>query len=405
MSRIAYVSTYPPRRCGIATFTEHVFTNVSAAGKRGNRDPIIVLYNENDDRNVYENNPRFWPLPMQDRSAYVKMAKRVNRSDISVVVLQHEFGIFGGEAGEYIVDFVRALNKPLVTTFHTIFSDPKPPYRQVQQEIADLSDAIVVMNRKAVSYLVRAYNLPENKIIYIPHGSPKPRDNERVQLRRQLGFEGRKVLLTFGLLNRGKGIESLISALPEVVREVPETLYIIAGQTHPEVKKREGESYREELQNMIRQLGLEENVRMIDRYFNEEELVSYLTACDLYVTPYPGLQQITSGTLAYAVGIGRPILSTPYEHAQDLLKGCEELLLPYGDIKAWEQRLKKLLMDDNALHQWENRIRQIGKATHWPTVGMQYLKLFAKIGEMDLDEKGVKEPNESVVKHVAPTKY
>ncbi|KYD21550.1 glycosyltransferase family 4 protein [Parageobacillus toebii] len=401
MKRIAYVSTYPPRRCGIATFTEHLLESVSAAGKRRDVDLVIVLYNESDDDSVYRNNPKFWPLAAQDRAAYTRMAERVNHSDVSVVVLQHEFGIFGGEAGEYILDFVRALKKPLVTTFHTIFADPQPPYRRIQQEIADASDAIVVMNRQAISYLTRAFNLPESKIFYIPHGSPKPLSEERDRLRRRLGFEGRKVMFTFGLLNRGKGIESVISALPGVVREVPETLYVIAGQTHPEVKKREGEAYREELQEMIRRLGLEENVRMIDRYFSEEELIAYLTACDLYVTPYPGMQQITSGTLAYAVGVGRPVLSTPYEHARDLLRGCEELLLPYGDTEAWERQLRRLLADDAALRQWEERIRKIGETTHWPRVGEQHLQLFAKLcSGTDGDEKA-KERLEGEVNPVA----
>jgi polysaccharide biosynthesis protein PslF len=384
MMRIAYVSTYPPRRCGIATFTEHLLNSVSAAGNRHNADRVIVLYNENDDIKVYQNDPKFWPLPAQDRSAYVRMAEQVNCSDVSVVVLQHEFGIFGGEAGEYILDFIRALKKPLVTTFHTIFADPQPPYRHIQQQIAEASDAIVVMNRQAIPYLTQAFNIPEQKIFYIPHGSPKPFSEERDDLRRRLGFEGRKVMFTFGLLNRGKGIESIIEALPGVVREVPETLYVIAGQTHPEVKKREGEAYREELQEMVRRLGLEENVRMIDRYFSEEELVAYLTACDLYVTPYPGMQQITSGTLAYAVGVGRPVLSTPYEHARDLLRGCEELLLPYGDTEAWERQLRRLLANEEALRQWEERIQKIGEATHWPHIGGQYLQLFEKIcGETD----------------------
>jgi polysaccharide biosynthesis protein PslF len=386
--KIAYVSTYPPRRCGIATFTEHLLKSVCVAGKRRDVDRVIVLYNENNDDSVYRNDPKFWPLPAQDRAAYTQMAERVNRSDVSVVVLQHEFGIFGGEAGEYILDFVHALKKPLVTTFHTIFADPQPPYRHIQQQIADASDAIVVMNRQAIPYLTKAFNLPEHKIFYIPHGSPEPLSEERDRLRRRLGFEGHKVMFTFGLLNRGKGIESVIAALPGVVREVPETLYVIAGQTHPEVKKREGEAYREELQEMIRRLGLEENVRMIDRYFSEEELVAYLTACDLYVTPYPGMQQITSGTLAYAVGVGRPVLSTPYEHARDLLRGCEELLLPYGDTEAWEQQLRRLLADEAAMRQWEEKIRQIGATTHWPRVGEQYLQLFAKLcGETDGDEK------------------
>lgn len=188
-------------------------------------------------------------------------------------------------------------------------------------------------------------------------------------------------MLTFGLLNRGKGIESVIASLPGVVEKVPETLYVIAGQTHPEVKKREGEAYRKELEELIKRLKLENNVKMVDRYFSEDELVSYLTACDLFITPYPGMQQITSGTLAYAVGVGRAVLTTPYEHARDLLNGCEELILPYGDTKAWEQTLLKLLSNDEELHKWENRIREIGEATHWPNVAKQHLQLFSKLIE------------------------
>ncbi|OQP02337.1 glycosyltransferase family 4 protein [Geobacillus sp. 44B] len=402
MKRIAYVSTFPPRRCGIATFTEHLLNSVRIAGKRRDVDPVIVLYNETDGDSAYRNDPKFWPLPAQDRAAYTQMAEQVNRSDVSVVVLQHEFGIFGGEAGEYILDFVHALKKPLVTTFHTIFADPQPPYRRIQQQIADASDAIVVMNRQAISYLTRAFNLPERKIFYIPHGAPEPSGEDRDLLRRRLGFEGRKVMFTFGLLSRGKGIESVITALPGVVRKVPETLYVIAGQTHPEVKKREGEAYREELKEMIRRLGLEANVRMIDRYFSEEELIDYLTACDLYVTPYPGMQQITSGTLAYAVGVGRPVLSTPYEHARDLLRGCEELLLPYGDTAAWERQLRRLLADEATMRQWEEKIRQIGATTHWPHVGEQYLKLFAKLCSETDDDAKAAERSEGEVKPIVP---
>lgn len=381
MNSIAFVGTYPPRRCGIATFTDHLFQNIQSVGKRNDRDKVIVLCNENDDLTAYQNRPNFWLLPMNNRADYKQMAKKVNSSDISLVVLEHEFGIFGGEAGEYIIDFVKELKKPLITTFHTIFADPPMPYRRIQQSIADESDAIIVMNRQAISYLKRAYRLPEEKIYYIPHGSPKPRKKERKSLRHFLGFENRKVLLTFGLLNRGKGIESVIASLPGVVEKVPETLYVIAGQTHPEVKKREGEAYRKELEELIKRLKLENNVKMVDRYFSEDELVSYLTACDLFITPYPGMQQITSGTLAYAVGVGRAVLTTPYEHARDLLNGCEELILPYGDTKAWEQTLLKLLSNDEELHKWENRIREIGEATHWPNVAKQHLQLFSKLIE------------------------
>lgn len=379
MIRIAYVSTYPPRRCGLATFTEHLRQSIDGVRGPSDGDRVIVLYNESDGDDAYRNDPAYWPLPAQNRAAYAEMAKRVNESDIDVVLLQHEFGIFGGEAGEYILDFIAALNKPLVTTFHTVFAAPEPPYRPIQEKIAAASDAIIVMNRQAIPYLVQAFDLPEEKMVYIPHGAPGPSSENRDSLRRRLGFSSRKVMLTFGLLSRGKGIESVLAALPGVVRKVPEALYVIAGQTHPEVKKREGEAYREELKSLIHRLGLDRHVRMEDRYFSEEELIDYLTACDLYVTPYPGMQQITSGTLAYAVGVGRPVVSTPYEHARDLLQGCEELLLPYGDTTAWEERLGQLLADEAALKRWEEKVRQIGANTHWPRVGEQHVALFARM--------------------------
>ncbi|MCL6633032.1 MAG: glycosyltransferase family 4 protein [Alicyclobacillus herbarius] len=400
MMKIAYVSTYPPRRCGIATFTEHLRESIHQAGKRRDNDVVVVM--AGDDAEAYRDDARFWPLPVQDQSAYTRMAERINRSDVSVVVLQHEFGIFGGEAGAYVLDFVRALRKPLVTTFHTIFPDPQPPYRPIQQELAKRSDAIVVMNRRAIPYLTNAYHIPEGKITYIPHGSPKPRREERAKLRRRLGFAGRKVMFTFGLLSRGKGIESVLQALPGVITAVPDALYVIAGQTHPEVRKQEGEAYREELRAKVHALGLDGHVRMVNRYISEEELTAYLTACDLYITPYPGMQQITSGTLAYAVGLGRPVLSTPYEHARDLLAGCEELLLPYGDTAAWESALKRLLGDDTARRRWEDRIRQIGQATHWPRIGAQYLNLFARLCGEDLRTATGKTPARGQVKPIVP---
>jgi glycosyltransferase involved in cell wall biosynthesis len=235
------------------------------------------------------------------------------------------------------------------------------------------------MNRKAERYLAEAFSIPKEKICFIPHGTPVPIREKREAVRSELGWTNRKVLMTFGLLSRGKGLETMLRALPAVVNAVPETLYAIVGQTHPEVKKREGEAYRQELQQLIRNEGLERNVVMVDRYLDEEELVRYLTACDLYVTPYPGVQQITSGTLAYAVGLGRPVLSTPYIYAQDLLSDYEELFLPFHDVSEWERKIIALLRDDNALRLWERRMERLGAGMRWPQVGRQHLKLFENV--------------------------
>ncbi|AMA73285.1 MULTISPECIES: glycosyltransferase family 4 protein [Aneurinibacillus] len=381
MNGIAYVSTYIPKRCGLATYTHHLRQNVKAAKGWKGLDPVIVMIGSKEQSMYQEPDPALWPLLRDKKEAYTKMARKINNSHVSLVSLQHEFGIFGGHAGEYILEFIENVKKPLVTTFHTVFQKPEEPYRSIQQVIAQRSDRIVVMNRKAIPYLVDAFSIPEDKIVFIPHGTPVPEPEKREQFREQLQWTGRKVLLTFGLLSRGKGIEMLLHTLSMVVKVVPDILYVIVGQTHPEVKKREGESYRQELQELIREKGLEQHVLMIDRYVAEEDLVKYITACDLYVTPYPGMQQITSGTLAYAVGLGRPVVTTPYTYAQDLLRGYEELLVPYKDYTAWAQKLIRLLSNPDELRQWEKRMEQIGRTMHWPHVGAEYARLFARVAQ------------------------
>jgi len=291
--------------------------------------------------------------------------------------------IFGGEAGRDILELVRLLEKPLVTTFHTVFEHPKEPYAPIQKEIADRSSRIIVMNRKAVDYLHHAFGIPKAKIIFIPHGAPEPESERRARYRQELGWHERKVLMTFGLLSRGKGLELILEILPDIARQVPDVLYAIVGQTHPEVRKWEGEAYREELQAMIRRSGIERHVIMIDRYLEEQDLVRHLTACDLYVTPYPGLDQITSGTLAYAVGLGRPVLSTPYRYALDLLEDTPESMIPYDDKRAWKDRIVSLLANDLLMRETMRKIKQIGETMHWPQVGRQHLQLFNEVNRVE----------------------
>ncbi|MBN2908904.1 glycosyltransferase family 4 protein [Polycladomyces sp. WAk] len=379
MSHVAYVSTYVPKRCGLATYTDHLRQYVRNAEKGCESDTVISIVNQSDDLQAYD--PSLWFLRRDVREDYRKLAQRVNDSPVTVISLQHEFGIFGGDAGEYVLDFVRELRKPLVTTFHTVLESPQEPHRSVQEEIARHSDRIVVMNRRAIDLLVNQYQLPKSKLMYIPHGTPVSSPDRREPMRKQLGWTDKRVVMTFGLLSRNKGIELILKALPEVVRRIPNVLYAIVGQTHPEVKKHEGEAYREQLNEMIRELNLEQHVVMIDRYLSEDELVDHIMACDLYVTPYPGMQQITSGTLAYAVGLGRPVLSTPYVYAQDLLGEFEDLLIPYGDVDAWAQAIGRLLSDSATLQQWERRIQQIGREMSWPRVGESHARLFGELSQ------------------------
>ncbi|REK68355.1 MULTISPECIES: glycosyltransferase family 4 protein [Cohnella] len=375
--RIGYVSTYVPKKCGLATYTHHLREAVSAAKASPYPDPVIAMCDP-EEISAYGDS-FFFPLLKQEKEAYRKMADIINRSSVDVISLQHEFGIFGGEAGAYVLEFLDKLNKPVVTTFHTVFEKPAEPYASVQAEIAARSEHIHVMNRRAIGYLHDHFGIPLQKISFIPHGTPVPNGKERSVTRKQFGWENRKVLFQFGLLSRSKGIESLLEAVARAVKAVPDLLYVIAGQTHPEVRKQEGEAYREELQALIRELGLTHHVRMIDRYLPEEELTALISACDLYVTPYPGMQQITSGTLAYAAGLGRPILSTPYSYAKDLVQGCEGLLLPYGDTEAWSQKIIELFTYPELLAQYEKWMADIGRDMHWPQVGAQYLGLLEKV--------------------------
>ncbi|MFC5530882.1 glycosyltransferase family 4 protein [Cohnella yongneupensis] len=375
--QIAYISTYVPKKCGLATYTHHLREAVMNAKGYPSLDPVVTLCNP-DERSEYTE-PWMLPLIKQDQDDYRAVADLINHSSIDVVSLQHEFGIFGGDAGSHVIELIRRLKKPVVTTFHTVFENPVAPYSDVQKQIAHWSDHLIVMNRKGVGYLQDNFGLAAEKISFFPHGSPVPSRADRANVRREAGWEHRKVLFTFGLLGRSKGIELILKAMTRAVQAVPELLYVIAGQTHPEVRKHEGEAYRNELKTLIGALGLEHHVQWIDQYVPEDQLVSLISACDLYVTPYPGMAQITSGTLAYAAGLGRPILSTPYIYARDLVQGHEEMLLPYGDPHAWGCKMIELFTYPGMLTEWEHTMADIGRGMHWPQVGAQHLRLFRQV--------------------------
>ena len=379
MTRIAYIGTYVPRRCGIATFTHHLRQAVGAAAGGKGADLVIAMENR-PGGHAYGSGVH--PIMAGVRSEYRRAAERIRTFGADIVSLQHEFGIFGGEAGEYVLDLLESLQRmgiPVVTTFHTVFEQPEEPYRGVQRRIAELSDRIIVMTRTAVRYVAEAFGVPVKRIVYIPHGTPQPPRGGREELRERLGWSGRKVVMSFGLLSRGKGLETIIRALPEVIRRVPDVLYAIVGQTHPEVIKLEGESYRAELRALADELGVGDHLLMIDRYMDEREIAELLTACDVYATPYPGMQQITSGTLAYAVGLGRPVLSTPYVYARDLLGNIPDLLVEPADAGAWAEALIRLLESEETLARIGRRIAKIGASMHWPAVGREHLKLFRRV--------------------------
>lgn len=374
---IAYVSTFVPKKCGLATYTHHLREAVGLAKNGWAQDTVVAMCNP-DERVDYRES-WMWPVVKPDPEEYRRVAETINQSSVDVVSLQHEFGIFGGDAGSHVLELLQHLKKPVVTTFHTVFEQPQERYSDVQREIAEWSEHLLVMNRKAIGFLNSSFGIPHEKMSFIPHGTPMPNRADRTLVRRRNGWENRKVMFSFGLLGRSKGIELALRALAIAVQAVPELMYVIAGQTHPEVRKHEGEAYRQELGTLVKELGLEHHVQMIDRYIPEEELASLISAADLYITPYPGMQQITSGTLAYAAGLGKPILSTPYCYARDLVQGHDEMLLPYGDVGAWSSKMIELFTYPGMLERWEKIVAEIGRNMHWPQIGAQHLRLFNQI--------------------------
>ncbi len=377
LPKIAYVSTYIPKKCGLATYTHHLRHAITAVKEAPSTDPVVAMCREDESEDYRE--PWMWPLVKTDPEIYRELAEKINQSDVDIVSLQHEFGIFGGEGGEYVLEFLHKVRKPVVTTFHTVFEHRVEPYASIQAQIAKLSDHLIVMNRKAIGFLHDCFEIPSDRVTFIPHGTPVPNRSSRAATRRSLGWDNRKVLFTFGLLSRSKGIEFALRAIAGAAAAIPDLLYVIAGATHPEVRRNEGEAYREELTTLIRELGLTHHVQMIDRYIPEDELAALISASDLYLTPYPGMQQITSGTLAYAAGLGRPILSTPYCYAKDLVQGHEEMLLPYGDTAAWSAKIIELFAFPGMLDRWERIVTEIGRTMHWPQVGAHHLQLFERL--------------------------
>jgi CBS domain-containing protein len=314
--KVAYISTYPPRECGIATFTNDLVNAISRLYITAS--PKIIAIN---DRGGYYNYPSYvsFQIEREEIESYKEAADYINQSQIDIVNLQHEYGLFGGTWGENILALLEHLKKPVVTTFHTILQEPPADAKRVLDGVLKLSDYVIVMARVGIRILEQLYETYGDKAQYIPHGCPNVPFISSSSIKQGLGLEDRTVLSTFGLISRGKGIEYAIKALPEIVKFHPKAFYLVIGETHPEVRKHEGESYRQSLFDTVRDLSLDNNVRFVNRFLDKSELIRFLQATDVYILPYPNRDQISSGTLLYALSTGKAIVSTPFLHAQEVM--------------------------------------------------------------------------------------
>ncbi len=373
--KIAFICTYPPRKCGIGTFSKDLIDNIKlAAGE--NFEPLVVAVEAGSDHGYSD--PVKFEIRRNVKNDYASAADYINFSDVDAISIQHEFGLFGGDAGSYLNILLSRVNLPVYTTLHTVLNEPDPPYYKSTLDICNASHKVIVMNKRGVDMLKNIYGIPEEKIILIPHGIPDLTFVDSNYYKGKFGMENRKTILTFGLLSRNKGIEFALKALPEVVKADPSVLYVVLGMTHPEVKKFEGESYRFELQRMVKELGLQENVIFHNRFVVPEELHSFLCAADLYLTPYLNVEQLTSGTLAYAVGTGKAVISTPYWAAEELLADDRGVLVDFGKHKQLSNAIIDLIHNDTKFYNLRRRAYEYGRNIIWPEIGKKYLDLFSQ---------------------------
>ena len=372
----AYVATYPPSECGIATFTKDVASSVAKYTPFSK--PTVIAIKREHEIEPYERIVRY-QIIKEDKQSYLDAAKYLNESTIDIVSIQHEYGIYGGPDGEYVLDLLSALKKPAVATLHTVLQNPSPNQKRIIQEMAQLCDVLIVMVKIGRQILIDVYGVDPSKVTVIPHGVPNVHKVSASSVKRNLGFSDKAILSTFGLINRGKGIEHVIEAIPKILEKHPNVVYLVLGETHPGVRKHEGESYRNMLTDTISRLGIEDNVRFNNRFLALNELVRYLCATDVYITPYLNKDQICSGTLAYALGCGKAIASTPYLYAEEVLGEGRGLLVDFSSPDSIAATVNKILDDKELKESLESAAYRYGRRAAWFNVAIDYLDLFHRL--------------------------
>jgi len=372
---IGFLSTFPPRECGLATFTEDLINEIDKIGNI--RSSVIAVTNGEE---AYDDPRVESKISQHKRADYVRSAHWIN-TYMDLLVIEHEYGIFGGECGEYILDLAKNLKIPFIVTTHTVLQEPTPKQRTVLKTLGRLSAGVVTMAANSIPILAKAYGIEPNKVTVIPHGVPclpvKPRD----QLKIEHGLISKHVISSFGLLSPAKGLEYGIKAVAQVVPNFDNLLYLILGKTHPAVKQTMGESYRQNLMNLAESLGVQNHVRFVDKYLTKAEVMTYLNLSDIYMTPYLSKEQAVSGTLAYAVGCGRVIVSTPYRYAQEMLGDGRGMLAEFSNADSLASCIGYILKNPLRKNEMETKTLTLGLTMAWANVAERYTQLFTNVAQ------------------------
>jgi glycosyltransferase involved in cell wall biosynthesis len=373
LNRVAFIGNHLPRQCGIATFTSDLCEAMAA------EFPLCqyVVGAINDRSDGYDYPPRIrFEIEENEIESYRRAARFLNVNDVELVSVQHEFGIFGGPAGSHLLSLLRDLNMPVVTTLHTVLRQPNMDQRALMGQLNDLSKRFIVMAEQGKVFLREIYGIASAKIDVIPHGIPEiPFIDPQVN-KEKFGVENKIVLLTFGLLSPNKGIEYVIEALPAILEEHPNVVYIVLGSTHPNIVAREGECYRRQLEHLAKNRDVASHVIFCDRFVTLDELKQFIGAADIYITPYLSESQITSGTLAYAFGAGKAVISTPYWHAKELLANNRGSLVPFANAESIAEAVKRYLSDAILMSATRKKAWQLGRGMTWPVVARKHMKSF-----------------------------
>jgi glycosyltransferase involved in cell wall biosynthesis len=381
-TRVAFVGDYLPRKCGIATFTHDLRGGIA---KASGAECVVVPVDDVDGGYSYRSEVRF-QIVEQEIESYRRAADFLNFSDVDVISLQHEFGIYGGPGGSHILALLKDVSIPVVTTLHTVLLNPNAVQRGVMEQLLDYSSRLVVMTKRSRDSLCENYGVAADKVDLIAHGIPDPPDADQDVLKEQFGIAGKPVALTFGLLSPNKGIEHVLRAIPEIAKTFPDFIYLVLGATHPSLVRSEGERYRIGLERMARELGIAANVSFYDRFVELDQLTDFIGAADLYITPYLNVEQAVSGTLAYAFGCGQAVISTPYWHAQELLADDRGVIVPFADSAAIATEVIGLLQDDGRRLQMRSDAYAMGRDMTWENVAELYLQSFRDAQNMRSSE-------------------